>query len=437
MKRHRVRADGPAQKRQAHRRILVDRVRYFMSALTTRILATLVDHAEMGRPIRNALCVLISLGAVGCSGPGFWARRGAIDAVQFSPDGTLLAVGGRDAGTEPFTDHGDIKLYAPADGRLLHQIALEHRVTGMAFDSTGTWLAVTTSLSREGPDYRDTLHVFAVSDSAKPEECFAVPDSPWLRGLAFSPDSRFLAAWGRDNTIVWRTASWARELTVPGSTRAVAFDTDGTLLAVARWDPERIEVWDVPGRRKIADMPGTGPLLLHPSGRWWVFFDSQRGALAFFGIRQRQEDFVLTVPGSRCHSIALSPDDKLAAIVDEKGEAGVSAPPAGRVIVLDVRTRQIIHEFGPEFAPASAVTFVNAGRQLAISVGGAPAIVDVDSGHLLGRLSATPTAGYVVTDGTRVATHGSESVAAWNIRDASPRLLWQNRWRRLPWSPLE
>jgi hypothetical protein len=36
-----------------------------------------------------------------------------------------------------------------------------------------------------------------------------------------------------------------------------------------------------------------------------------------------------------------------------------------------------------------------------------------------------------------VATYGSELVAVWDGQGGLPQLVWQDRWRRLPWSPLE
>ena len=408
-----------------------------MSPLAKTISMALRKRTAMGWTLRNALCFLVIPETIGCSGPGFWARRGTIDAVQFAPGAHLLAVGGRDAGTEQFDDHGDVKLYAASDGELQHQIELEHRVAGLTFDSRGIWLAVTTGVLRRETSYRDALEIFNVSDPRKPIRCFGLPDLPWIRGMAFSPDSRFLAVRGQENVTVWRTASWTPELTVHGKTRSVAFSPAGQLLAVAQWGSEVIEVWDLIEHRKITETPGTDPLLLDPSGRWWIFFDPGRRALVFYRIDERKEDFILTVPGSTCHALALSSNDRVAAIAEEGRGRKVRAWPRNRVVVWDLRTRGRLYDFGRQVPSAFSVGFLNEGKHLAVAASGAPVVFDLDSGKLLGKLSARPTALHVVVGGGKVATHSNESVVIWDVRGTSPKVVWQDRWRRLPWSPLE
>ena len=408
-----------------------------LTLATTMSSMTPSERVVLPRTLRHVLCALAILGITGCAGPGFWARRGAIDAVEFVPGACLLAVAGRDAGTDHYDDHGDVKLYAVTDGTLVCQLPLPHRVNRLALDATGTWLAATSSVLRLDTRHRDALDVFRVSDPRNPVRCFALPDLPCIRGSVFSPDSRFLLVWGQNDVTVWRTGSWTRELTVQGNTRSAAFSVAGDLLAIARWNREVIEVWDLIEHRKITEMPGREPVVLDPSGRWWIYFDPRRCSLVFYLPDKRQEDFALPSPSSTCRGLALSATGALAAVVEEDRDAAASPTARGRVTVWDLRARQKAREFGCEVPYPFSAAFLNQGARLVIAGGRDPEVFDLGSGTSIGRLRARPTTSRIAAADNWVATHGSESVAVWDVGGSSPKLVWEDRWRCRPWSPLE
>ena len=90
-------------------------------------------------------------------------------------------------------------------------------------------------------------------------------DTPLIMGIVYSPDGRWLASCGADQTIkVWDLASRRELLALRGhlgEVNAVAFSTDGKRLASASGD-HTIKIWDVmPGPDAE---PGPETMRYHP-----------------------------------------------------------------------------------------------------------------------------------------------------------------------------
>ena len=231
---------------------------------------------------------------------------GMADAIAFSPDpGRQVATGNRE---------GAVKIWSADRGYTLeHELKFGHRVWTLAYSPNGKQLLVggencparvwdthtwkptgiempcdgpTVTAGRFSPDGRliatgedsvangkGSLKIWSALNGDLLEGPLRHPDD--VRGVAFSPDSGWLATACDDGTArVWSVAE-GEELFAPlrhsDSVAAVAISPDGRLIATASWD-RRARLWE-----SQTGMP-TGIVLRHegqvydivfsPNGRW-------------------------------------------------------------------------------------------------------------------------------------------------------------------------
>ncbi len=110
-------------------------------------------------------------------------HRKEVNAVAFSPDGSLLATGGNDKTG---------RIWEVATRRPL--LALQHQgwfacVWGVAFSPAGRWLATASS--------DKTARIW---DASSGQQLTMVTHEDWVKGVAFSPDGRWLATASWDKT---------------------------------------------------------------------------------------------------------------------------------------------------------------------------------------------------------------------------------------------
>jgi LPXTG-site transpeptidase (sortase) family protein len=181
---------------------------------------------------------------------------GPLDAVAFSPDGSLLVSGGRD---------NTIRLWNAATGELLR--------------------------STEG-------HV------------------DWVTSVAFSPDGTFLVSGSRDNTVRQFDANTGELMHVVGShdgdVTAVAISPDGMVIASGSRD-SHIKLWDVQTGQQLSSLDQflepVWRLAFHPNGTI-LASASEDGTIWLWGLWGEHSGWLKKLIGHEdpVSSIAFSPD---------------------------------------------------------------------------------------------------------------------------------
>lgn len=245
-------------------------------------------------------------------------HSGAMEALAFSPDGTMLAAGASD---------GSIRFWRTGDFAPIRSIAQESEVVSLAFSRDAQYLA---SSGGDG-----NIRLWRVSDGVLLYR-LDWQDDPMI-DMAFSPDGQILATAGNEVQL-WRVTdgTWIRTLQdqpdyIYG--RAADFSADGKTIAAASWSTLNLwrtiddaELWaaeaeeiSIESINAVAFAPDGKTLAVGGSGssngRIGALIDLSSGRIVHMLKADRDEDW-----WNGIMDLAFSPDGQILAAYAERGD---------------------------------------------------------------------------------------------------------------------
>jgi WD40 repeat protein len=302
-------------------------------------------------------------------------------ALRYAPDETLWTV----------EEAGVLRHFA-ADGRLLEREFLSDVEDVWAFNRDASYLASGTS-------------EIALWDPAGAVELGRAEAESWITAIAFSPDSKILAAGHDDGRVsLWKLPSLTRIGDLEGhddAVSALAFTADGTQLTTAG-DDHRIRVWDVKSKTLVREWKGhtdrVPGLAWHPSGEFLISVGWDTTARVW---EPGKDDpaMLLNAHSDQVNAVAESPDGGLLACADSDFTIHVwDDPRRGRQkFVLNGHTDEI-----------RALAFNDAGTRLASA--GADRVVhiwDMATGKLVAGPNPSARNSIAVAGNTLFSTGGN------------------------------
>ncbi len=272
------------------------------------------------------------------------ADRREVRAVAFAPDGKTLATGGYD---------GAVRLWDLQTGResaALRDDPHSSWVRALAFSPDGKTLAVAVN-------YAPPRLVFWDVPTKRARH---IVERTSVTSLAFSPDGTTLATGAIDAPLkLWDATTGRERFTLPhqrhlGVLKGLAFSPDGKLLAAAfangypssEKPNGEIDIWDLCARRTrfvLENRAGIYAVAFSPDGRMLATggrFDNQ---VTLWEVATGQRRTFLRPPeGVRLHCITLAfaPDGKTLAATGADVPDGGTAKVRGGVVLWNIRAQR-------------------------------------------------------------------------------------------------
>ncbi len=181
-----------------------------------------------------------------------------MQCVAFSPDGKVLVTGGVE-------QHA--RLWYVATGKGLGTLKHPDFVESLAYSADGHTLAT--------GGFDGTVRLWDCA-TWKQSSVWTNPDRHAVKGVAFSPDGKTLAAASEKIVVLWDVATGKPRHTLRGHREdiwSIAFSLDGKLLASGGAD-ETVRLWDPATGKELAVRKAHDEIVcavaFHPSGRWLV-----------------------------------------------------------------------------------------------------------------------------------------------------------------------
>jgi WD40 repeat protein len=393
--------------------------------------------------------------------------------VAFSPDGKLLASGGRIPGLTPEGWHGraNVKVWDVATGQEVYTVWGPNSAVGpvydVAFSPDGRYLAsgshqIILCDARTGKEVR-TLDGAGSSLSFSPDgrflagvdgqsltvwevdagrKCFAVTPNlnaatnrnNWkLISVAYSPDGRRLVTSGmtaQGDVRVWDATTGAELFTLRGLKEwadGVAWSPDGGRIAVGAWD-RTVKVFDAGSGLELFELRGhTGPVqgVAFNSDGSMLASGGGEGTVRLWDATRGQGALTLSEGNHRIDGLALSPDGKRVGYAIGRFKFGdikavrVCAADAGRDIltVTDLAAAR-------DDAVRNIVSISPGGGSLAVAIGNKVRLWDLAMGREGSPLEASGEIQRVVFSpaGNTVALVSGDKVTLRNLVDGQETL---------------
>ena len=260
--------------------------------------------------------------------PGSCGLNGGL-AAAVSPSGRQIAEG---------ACTGLVRILDAATGRVLWSKTVGDQVNSVAYNPSGSALALTTSAGVSVVN----VHTGAIIASTPPSfSGGGAAQGP----LVFSPDGRTLATGSSTELTIGPAARLGSYMTVSAALGGgMAFSPDGRMLFVGGEDSS-VHVYNtITGRqihRILPSQPGSSwPVVvtLSPNGGelavGYPTQSGQNGTVSIFSTATWRKEFTLmTLPEVEISAVAFSPDGTRLAIGAEDGTAGVWSVPTRQELV--------------------------------------------------------------------------------------------------------